>query len=212
MRAQHLTPAAKGDLGEQHLALHRRALARHDLAERHDARAVLVAQRQQEQEILDAPDARRAQPLGLPLARRRASAVTGLGFDRLAAQAPPITRCDDALDFDLGTARQRGDADGGTRRIGLAEIFRHDLVDHGEMGQIGEVTFALTTSSSVPPAAVTIALRFSNTWRTCASMPPGDQLLGLRSPAASVPTPRRCRRRAPPANRCRWRQAHRESR
>ena len=51
--AQQLAPAAKRDFGELHFAFDDRALADAQRADRHDARAVLVAQRQQEQQILD---------------------------------------------------------------------------------------------------------------------------------------------------------------
>ena len=50
-----------------------------ELSQRHDAGAVLVAQRQQEQQILRGLDAERAQPLGLPLAdAAQRTASTGL--------------------------------------------------------------------------------------------------------------------------------------
>src|ERR1700720_1737237 len=49
---KHLAASAKCDLGEQHLTLDRSALPGAKLAQGHDARAILVAQRQQEQQIL----------------------------------------------------------------------------------------------------------------------------------------------------------------
>ena len=52
--AQQLAAAAVGDLGELHLPLDRRARAGHQRADRHDVRAVLVAQRQHEQQVRDA--------------------------------------------------------------------------------------------------------------------------------------------------------------
>jgi hypothetical protein len=62
--AQHLPAPAQRDLGELHLALHRGALSGAQLAERYHAGPVLVAQRQQEQQVLHGLDAERAQPLG----------------------------------------------------------------------------------------------------------------------------------------------------
>ncbi len=50
--AEHLPPAAERNLGEQNLALHCRPLAGEQLAERHHARSILVAQRQQKQQVL----------------------------------------------------------------------------------------------------------------------------------------------------------------
>ena len=70
--AQQLSAAAERHLGELHLALDDGALANAQRADRRDAGAILVAQRQQEQQILDRADAelrelrRRAHP------RRRA--------------------------------------------------------------------------------------------------------------------------------------------
>ena len=66
--AQHLASAAKRYLGEQDLALHRGALPRQQLAQRHDAGSILVAQRQQEQEILNGAHAQGSQSLGERLA------------------------------------------------------------------------------------------------------------------------------------------------
>ena len=127
--AEHLAPAAERDLGEQHLAFHRRALARQQLPQRHHAGAILVAQRQQEQQILGGFHAERAQPHGKRCRRRRATYG-----DRLRARS----QRDDALHFDLRAARQRGNADRGARRIRLAEVLRHDLVDEREVGEIGQ--------------------------------------------------------------------------
>src|ERR1700732_4823829 len=49
---EHLAASAKCDLGEQHITLDRSALPGAKFAQGHDARAILVAQRQQEQQIL----------------------------------------------------------------------------------------------------------------------------------------------------------------
>ena len=81
--AQQLAAAAKGDLGEQHLALDRGALPGAQFAHRHDAGAVLVAQRQQKQQILrgSTPSARSrsASASPTPAQRRRpASAARGV--------------------------------------------------------------------------------------------------------------------------------------
>ena len=65
---QHLTAAAKSDLREQHFAFDHGARALGDLAERDHSGPVLIAQRQEEQEVLRGFDAERAQPLRLPLA------------------------------------------------------------------------------------------------------------------------------------------------
>src|SRR5690554_3762714 len=51
--AQQLSPAAIRDLGELHLAFDDGALAAAQRADRDDTRAVLVAQRKQEQQILN---------------------------------------------------------------------------------------------------------------------------------------------------------------
>ena len=117
--AQHLPAAAKDDFGEQHFALHRRALPGTQLAQGHDARAIFVAQRQQKQQILGGLDPQGAQPRG----ERIADAAQYR--DRLESRS----QSDDALHFDLRSARQRGHADGGPRRIRFAEVFGHDLVD-----------------------------------------------------------------------------------
>ncbi len=52
---EELAAAAVDDLGELHLAFHRGAGPRGERAERRHVRAVLVAQRQQEKEVLDPP-------------------------------------------------------------------------------------------------------------------------------------------------------------
>src|ERR1039457_2731293 len=43
------------------------------------------------------------------------------------------------IGLDQSAARQGGDADRGARRKGLPEIGSHDLVDLGEMAEIGEI-------------------------------------------------------------------------
>ena len=123
--AKHLAPAAKRDLGEQHLALDRRPLPGAQFSQGHDAGAILVAQGQQKQQILGGFHAQRAQP------RRQARR-------RLRAAPSPVSgrsQGDDALHFDLRAARQRGNADCGARRVGLAKVFGHDLVDESEVRQ-----------------------------------------------------------------------------
>ncbi len=62
--AEHLPAPAKYRLGEQHLTLHRRALPGPQFPQRHDTRSVLVAQRQEKQEILSGLDSQGAQPQG----------------------------------------------------------------------------------------------------------------------------------------------------
>ncbi len=62
--AQHLPPAAKHNLGQLHLALDRRPLSRAQLPQRDDPRAILVTQRQEEQQILSGLHAQGAQPQG----------------------------------------------------------------------------------------------------------------------------------------------------
>ena len=66
--AEHLPPAAEGDLGEQDLAFHGSALARQQFAQGNDARPILIAQRQEEQQILCSLHAQGAQPQGEGLA------------------------------------------------------------------------------------------------------------------------------------------------
>ncbi len=66
--AQQLAPAAKRNLREQYLALDRRALPRAQFPQRHDASAVLVAQRQEKQQILRGLHAECAKPLGKRIA------------------------------------------------------------------------------------------------------------------------------------------------
>ncbi len=60
---EELAPAAEHDFGQLDLALDRGALACAQFAERHRARAVLVAQRQEKQQVLDRLDAERTEPL-----------------------------------------------------------------------------------------------------------------------------------------------------
>jgi hypothetical protein len=60
--AQHLPPAAKYDLGEQDLALHRAALSGAKLSQRHHARAIFVTQGQEKQEVLGGLHAQGEQP------------------------------------------------------------------------------------------------------------------------------------------------------
>src|SRR5690349_23837448 len=45
----------------------------------------------------------------------------------------------DRIDFHLRALGQRGDLDGGARRIRLLEVFGHYRVDGGEIGQVGDV-------------------------------------------------------------------------
>ena len=71
--AQHLAPSAEDHLGQQHLALDRRALSGAQLAQRHDARAILVAQRQQKQQILGGLDSQGPQARARAIRRRRAT-------------------------------------------------------------------------------------------------------------------------------------------
>ncbi len=85
---QHLAPAAKSDFREQHFALDDGARALGDLSQRNHAGPVLVAQRQQEQEVLRGLDAERAQPLRLPLADA-AQRRDGLGVDHTYGRARP---------------------------------------------------------------------------------------------------------------------------
>ena len=62
--AQQLAPAAKRDLREQDLTLDRRALPGAQFPQWHDAGAILIAQGQQEQQILRGLHAECAEPLG----------------------------------------------------------------------------------------------------------------------------------------------------
>ena len=126
---QQRAAAAEHDLGQQHLAFDHGAHAGLQRADRHHAGAILVAQRQHEQDVAAA--ARRP---GAPASAPRAPACAG----RLPRQRGASGEAQYALHFDPRAARQRGDADRGARRIGLAEIRRHDLVDLGEMRQIGQ--------------------------------------------------------------------------
>src|SRR5574340_1552720 len=48
-----------------------------------------------------------------------------------------------SIHFHKGAARKLGHADGGAGRIGLAEIFGHDLVHPGKMREVGEVNVEL---------------------------------------------------------------------
>src|SRR5690606_31772295 len=45
--------------------------------------------------------------------------------------------------FDRHALGQRGDADGGAGRVGLFEVTAHDLVDGGEVVQVGQVDVQL---------------------------------------------------------------------
>jgi hypothetical protein len=62
--AEHLPPAAKRDLGEQHIPFHRGTLTRYQLTQRNDAGPIFVPQRQQEQQVMGGFDAQCAQPQG----------------------------------------------------------------------------------------------------------------------------------------------------
>src|SRR5689334_12797782 len=46
---------------------------------------------------------------------------------------------EDRVGLDRSAPRQRGDANRGARGIRLAEVLRHDLVDLGELRQVGHV-------------------------------------------------------------------------
>jgi len=70
--AQHLPPAAKHDFGEQHFAFHCGPLSRPQLAQGNHLGAILVARRQQEQQILGGLHSQRAQPRTPAHRRRRA--------------------------------------------------------------------------------------------------------------------------------------------
>src|SRR5438309_5815826 len=61
--AQHLASAAERDFREQDLSLDRGALAREQFAQWDQARAILIARRQQEQQVLNRLDAQRTQAL-----------------------------------------------------------------------------------------------------------------------------------------------------
>ena len=69
---QQRAPAPEDDLGELHLALDDRAVAGAQRADRHDARAVLVAQRQVEQHVLHRAQ---AEPFASVVGERRADAA-----------------------------------------------------------------------------------------------------------------------------------------
>ena len=148
--AQQRAPAAKRDLARAATtpSTTARSPARSD-ADRHDARAVLVALRQLEQQVLDGREAELRRASRRALGRRRAALVT-------AARAPTQRQAGRALQIASGTrarlyststpsistaraARQRRDADRGARRIRLAEVLRHDLVDERKVGEVGEV-------------------------------------------------------------------------
>ncbi len=65
---EQLPLAAEHDLGQLDLSFHHRAIARPQRADRHDTRAILVAQRQQEQQILNREDAELRQLVGQRIA------------------------------------------------------------------------------------------------------------------------------------------------
>ncbi len=113
--AQQLAAAAKRDFAELHLAFDDRALADSQRADRHDARAVFVAQRQQEQQILHCRDAELRQLLGERLADA-AQRRDGAQLRRLSGRALR-RRCrslqlHDAVDLDARALGQRRDCHG----------------------------------------------------------------------------------------------------
>ena len=95
-------PAAEHDFGELDRALDCGASPGAQRADRHDARAVLVTRRQQEEQIRDGLDAE----LREPLRERRTDALEP--GDRRGVR---WSRHQDAVDLDRGAARQRRDAD-----------------------------------------------------------------------------------------------------
>src|ERR1041385_3687328 len=71
-----------------------------------------------------------------------AGAITVLGKERACAgkeRACALAAVQDAVDLDQGAARQARYADRGARRIRLAHVLRHDLVDLGEVAEVGEI-------------------------------------------------------------------------
>ena len=68
---QQITPAAIGNFGEQNLAADKAARPGDERTDAHELRAILVAQRQQEQQVLDALQAELLELLG----QRRADAL-----------------------------------------------------------------------------------------------------------------------------------------
>ena len=83
-----------------------------------------------------APFRRTGRPLHVQPASTATALSGGSGADRLGTSSGPGG---DGLDLDPGPQREGGDTEGGPGREGLAgEVAGVDLVDGGEVGDIGE--------------------------------------------------------------------------
>ena len=60
-------------------------------------------------------------------------------FSPVTGRRSIVTRHQDAVDLDRGTARQCRRADGDACRVGLAEVLLHDSVRDGELAEVGEI-------------------------------------------------------------------------
>ena len=135
--AEQRAAAPDSDFGELDRALDQRFLARHESADRRDRGPVLVALRQQAEQVADRAHAELREALGhlRPDAREAVDRTLERGF-RLSRDNRSTRRSSEdehGVDFDARAARQRRDADRGARGIRLAEVLRHDLVDEREV-------------------------------------------------------------------------------
>ena len=127
--AQQRAPPAYGDLAELDDALDEHLVADRETADRAQRRAVLVALRQQAQQVAERPHAELGEPLGDLRAYAR-QALDRPIEQRLRLRSDSGRLQDEnAVDLDGGAARQLRDADRRARRIRLLAVLRHDLVD-----------------------------------------------------------------------------------
>ena len=146
MRTSSVRRRREHDFRQLDVAFDDGAVAIAQRADRHDARAVLVAQWQMEQHVLHRVQAELRQQLGerRPDAAQRRDGTFGEQGGRAHAG---VERCglqdQDSVHFHHRSARQRGHADRSAGRIGLREIFGHHLVDRLEVAEVGQVDVEL---------------------------------------------------------------------
>src|SRR6185503_9571643 len=137
--AQERAPAPVDRFAELDDAFDERFLAYAQAADRAQRRTVLVALRQQAEQVADRPHVELGEALGdlRPYARQ---ALDRPVEERYGPRSDSgRLEHENAVDLDGRAARQLRDADRHARRIRLLAEFRHDLVDDGEVGEVGEI-------------------------------------------------------------------------
>src|SRR6185369_5797850 len=173
--AQQLATAAKCDFAQQHLAFDDCALTDAQRADRHDARAVFVTQRQQEQQVLHGRDVEPGEFLGerfADAAQRRDGAqlrrLSGRALRRRCGHSNSTTQS-------ISTRAPFGSpATATVTRAGYGSLKYSaiTLLSVGKSAKSRMYTVTFVTCAKLPPAAPTIACRLSNTRRTCTSIEP----------------------------------------